>query len=155
MKIHSDSLDALDVRKAATLAGVGFTRFNLQGSRSRAQGFDVILTGNSGRRQNMGGADEAATWDEWGIFLGHLHRLDPDLKTPYYSGADHYVWVTGGRFTPEFTPADGHKRHKWEFTGIGVTGSYSVFECGGKNGCGAIQRSLRGQTWDEFEAMHG
>jgi len=154
MRIHSDSVDALEMRKAARLAGVGFTRFDLKGSRSRAAAFDVILTGNSGRRQNMGGEDEAAAWDEWGIFLGHLHRLDPDLKTPYYHGEAHYTWATGGRFTPDFTPADVHTRHLWEFSGIGVTGSYSVFECGGRNACGAIMRSLRGQTWEEFVAAN-
>ena len=152
MRIHSDTVDTLEMRKAARLAGVGFTRFDLKGSRSRAAAFDVILTGTSGRRQNFGGEDEAATWDEWGIFLGHLHRLDPNLKTPYYAGEDHYTWATGGRFTPDFTPLSQHQRHKWEFSGIGVTGSYSVFECGGKNGCGTIMRHLRGQTWAEFVA---
>lgn len=154
MKLHSDTLDTLEVRKAATLAGVGFTRLSLHGSRSRAQRFDVILTGNSGRRQNMGGPDEAASWDEWGIFLGHLHRLDPNLKSDYYHGEDHYIWATGGRFTPDFTPLAQHTRHRWEFSGIGVTGSYSVFECGGKHPCGAIMRSLRGQTWEDFTAAN-
>ena len=150
MRIHSNTLNRLEVRKAATLAGVDFTRLTEHGSRSRAGAFDVILTGNSGRRQNMGGPDEAASWDEWGIFLGHLHRLDPDLKTPYYHGEEHYVWATGGRFTPEFTPSQCHRRHRWDFAGIGVTGSYSVFECGGKHPCGAIMRSMRGQTWEDF-----
>jgi hypothetical protein len=155
MRIHSDSIEELEVRKAARLAGVGFTRLSLHGSRSRAAAFDVILTGNSGRRQNMGGPDEAATWDEWGIVLGHLHRLDPNLKTPYYHGEEHYVWATGGRFTPDFTPASQHIRHRWEFAGIGVTGSYSVFECAaGRNPCGAIMRSLRGEKWEEFTARN-
>jgi hypothetical protein len=150
MRIHSDSIDELEVRKAARLAGVGFTRLSLHGSRSRAAAFDVKLTGSAGRRQNFGGDDEAASWDEHGIFLGHLHRLDPNLKTPYYEGGEHYVWATGGRFTVDFTPAMQHRRHRWEFSGDSVTGSYSVFECGGRNACGAIMRSLRGATWADL-----
>ena len=140
MKIHSDSVESLDIRKAATLAAVDFTRFDLKGSRSRAQGFDILLTGNSGRRQN-GGADEAASWDQWGIFLGHLYRLDPNLKTPYYIDGDHFVWVTGNRFTPDFTPGDCHRRHRWGMGHPAITGTYSVAECEeGKDPCGAVQR---------------
>jgi hypothetical protein len=154
MLLHTDTIDTLEVRKAARLAGVNFTRLELKGSRSRDHKFDLILTGTSGRRQNMGGPDEAARWDEWGIFLGHLFRLDPLMWSPYYADAEHYTWATGGRFTPDFGPGDTHKRHPWEFSGIGVTGSYSVFECGGKNPCGAIMRSLRGQTWAEFQAAN-
>jgi hypothetical protein len=143
MRIHSDSIETLDIRKAATLAAVDFTRFDLKGSRSRAQAFDVILSGNSGRQQN-GGGDEAASWDQWGIFLGHLHRLDPNLKTPYYQGADHFVWVTAGRFTPEFSPGDCHRQHKWGMNLASATGSYYVTECDrGKDPCGAVQRWMR------------
>jgi hypothetical protein len=140
MRIHSDSLDTLEVRKAARLAGVGFTRFDLKGSRSRENAWDVILTGDSGRRQN-GGEDEAASWDQWGIFLGHLFRLDSDLKTPYYGSADEFIWKTGGRFTPDFTPADCHRNHKWGWGQPNVTHRYSVATCDrGSDPCGAIQR---------------
>jgi len=159
MRIHSDSIDSLEIRKAARLAGADFTRFSLHGSRSRAQAFDVILTGHSNRRQN-GGEDEAASWDQWGIFLGHLYRLDPNLKTPYYVDAEHFVWVTGGRFTPEFTPADCHVNHKFGLGRPAVTGRYSVATCErGKAPCGAIQRWLIGghgrpmaEQWAEFTA---
>ena len=65
LRIHSDSIDSLEIRKAARLAGADFTRFSLHGSRSRAQAFDIILTGHSNRRQN-GGPDEAASYvSEW------------------------------------------------------------------------------------------
>jgi len=142
MKIHSDSIESLDIRKAARFAAVGFTRFDLAGSRSREQAFDILLTGDSGRRQN-GGQDEAASWDQWGIFLGHLYRLDPNLKTPYYGSDEHFVWATGGRFTPDFTAVDCHRQHKWGFGLQSVTGAYSVAECEGNTrheGCGAVQR---------------
>lgn len=154
MKLHSDSLEELDVRKAASLAGVGFTSLSLHGSRSRAARFDVILTGSSGRRQNMGGPDEAATWDEWGIFLGHLHRLDPDLKSEYYQGREHYEWSTGFRFDPDFTPAQQHRIHKWEFLNVSSLTGASIFECYLKNGtgCGAMMQRLNGTAWADIPA---
>lgn len=150
MRIHSDSIEELDVRKAARLAGASFLRLDTKGSRSRAGAFDVILSG-SGVHKSQGGYgmvtdEQAATWDEWGIVLGHLYRLDPNLKTPYYADADHFVWMTGGRFTSEFTPAQQHRTHRWHHSGDSVTGSYSVRECK----CGAVQRWLHRQTWDEF-----
>jgi len=157
MRIHSDSIDELEVRKAARLAGISFTRLDLSGSRTRETAFDVILTGSSPRRQN-GGEDMAATWDEWGMFLGTLFALDPAMvagpKHGGYECAEHFHWVTGGRFH-NFNLADNHvKGHNWHHSGESVTGSYHVAECGGKNGCGAIMRRLHRQTWAEFVAAN-
>ncbi len=149
MKIHTDALDSLEIRKAAQLAGVTFTRFSLQGSRSRAQGFDVILSGHSTRRQN-GGEDMAATWDQWGHFLGTLFDLDPQMTAGHYRDGEHFTWATGGRYQ-DFDIADEHLNHKWESTGMSVTGSYHVASCK----CGAIQRWLtHGIKWSEFVAQH-
>jgi len=148
MRIHSDSIESLEVRKAARLAGVQFTRFSLHGSRSREAAFDVILTGSSPRNQNFsrGDADKAATWDEWGHFLGTLFALDPAMVTPYYSCADDFHWQTGARFH-DFDLSTQHAAgHRWCYSGDSVTGSYSVHECK----CGAIRRFLHRQTWAEF-----
>jgi choline dehydrogenase-like flavoprotein len=150
MRIHSDTLDGLELRKAANLAGVNFTRLSLHGSRKREAAFDVILTGDSPRRQN-GGEDMAATWDQWGIFLGALFATDADMVTPYYANAEHFHWVTGDRFK-NFDRAEDHvKGHKWRFAGDSVSGSYSVQECQ----CGAINRWLNVATWAEFTALNG
>jgi hypothetical protein len=143
MRIHSNSLDSLEIRKAAGIAGVNFTRFSLHGSRSHEAAFDVILTGSSTRHQN-GGPDKAATWDEWGCFLGTLYRVDPEMKTPYYSGADEFHWKTNGRFAaPDMHGSDfarGHQ-HRWEFSGQAATGAYTVHECSrGRTACFAVQR---------------
>src|SRR4051812_26287311 len=159
MLLHTDTLDTLELRKAARLAGVGFTRLDLKGSRSRDHKFDVILTGSGGRGQGFRrDGDPAASWDEWGIWLGHLFRLDERavVRGMYdYLDGEHFTWATGGRFTPDFTWALQHTRHRWEFSGIGVTGSYSVFECSkGPAPCGAIMRQLRGQSWQEFTAAN-
>lgn len=139
MRIHSNSLDALEIRKAARIANVDFTRFSLHGSRSHEAAFDVILTGASSRRQN-GGPHKAATWDQWGIFLGTLFSVDAEMVTPYYGSADEFHWVTANRFR-EITPADyvlGHN-HRWEYAGQVVTGAYSVHECKSPD-CLAVQR---------------
>jgi hypothetical protein len=151
MRMHSDFIEDLDVRKAARAAGVDFTRFDLKGSRTRDHAFDVILTGSSSRRQN-GGSDYAATWDEWGVFLGTLFALDPRMvTTPYESGA-HFDWSTGGQYRDGASP-DRHKNHKWEWFGSSATGNYHAHECQ----CGAIRRFLAHngfKTFAEFEAAH-
>jgi hypothetical protein len=151
MKIHSDALDTTEIRKAARRAGVSFTRFDLGNSRSRAQRFDIILTGSSSRRQNFGGEDMAATWDEWGIFLGILFALDPQARSDHYESLDHFTWATGGRFADgSLTRLTQHATHRWEHSGAVVTNSYYVSECQ----CGAIRRFLRGRTWAEFVAAN-
>jgi len=153
MRIHSDFIEDLDVRKAARRASVDFTRFDLKGSRSRDHAFDVILTGSSSRNQNMGGPDKAATWDEWGIFLGTLFALDPAMVTPYYESADHFDWATGGRYRDGVLRGEAHQNHKWEWTGSSAGGNYFVHECQ----CGAIRRFLAHngfKTWAEFVAAH-
>ncbi len=155
MRIHTDAITELEARKAARLAGVGFTRFGLHGSRSRDHAFDVILTGSSNRRQNTRGAtdDMAATWDEWGIWLGILFNLDPAMTIPAaYESAEHFHWATGGRYKAgNLRPSTAHANHKWEWTGQSATGSYSVHECE----CGAIRRFIghgKFRTFAEFQA---
>jgi len=150
MRIHSDFTETLDLQKAAHVADVAFTRLGLHGSRSRAQAYDVILTGSSSRNQNMGGTDKAATWDEWGIFLGVLFGLDPHMVTPYYADADHFDWATGGRYRDGVLRGTEHKNHKWEYAGQSAGRGYSVHECQ----CGAIRRFLLSDTWAEFVARN-
>jgi hypothetical protein len=143
MRIHSDTLTRQDITDALAAAGPGVTADDIRrkGSRSRAQSWDVYLFGTSSHRPNARdyAADEyAATWDEWGMVLGHLFRVDPNATVPgVYADGEHFRWVTGGRFDT-LTPADGHRRHRWEFSGDSVTGSYSVQRCE----CGAVNRWL-------------
>jgi hypothetical protein len=150
MKIHSDALDELEIRKAARRAGVYFTKFEIGNSRSREQRFDIILTGSSPRRQNFGD-DMAATWDEWGIFLGILFDLDPQAHSERYESLDHFTWATGGRYADgSLTPLLQHATHRWQHSDVVVTNTYYVSECK----CGAIRRFLRSRTWAEFVAVN-
>lgn len=140
MHLHSDFLIHSDLNRARRIAGVGFTRLEEKGSRSRDRQFDIILTGSSPRNQNMGGPDKAATWDEWGIFLGVLFNIDPAAHTAKhgYESGPHFHWSTGNRFAHPLTPKARHGQHHWEWAGHTATGSYTVHECE----CGALMRRM-------------
>ena len=142
VRLHSSFLETSDLRRAARVAGVGFTRLNLKGSRSRDHAFDFILTGHSPRRQNFGGEDYAATYDEWGVLLGVLFDLDPTAVVPgVYQSGEHFHWATTDRYR-EGMPADTHPQHKWEWAGDVVTGSYRMHHC---TKCSATLRYLLGK----------
>ena len=71
------------------------------------------------RRPNGGqsgaGSGYAATWDQWGVFLGHIYRVDPDAKSWAYRDADDFHTQTDWRFDEQGMPNDAHGDHKWEF----------------------------------------
>lgn len=95
------------LRTAAKLAGVGFDRYTKYGSRSHDCAYDVILSGESGRRTNQRWGfqeegTEAATWDQRGIFLAVVFEADPSAKTPYYKDAADFHRQTGNRFRREW-----------------------------------------------------
>lgn len=129
MRIHSNRLTADDVRRAAAVARVSFTRYSEGVSRSHTRYFDVILTGESRRHQN-GGPDMAATWDQWGVFLAYLYHADRDMvcgtvKSPVYSGRDDFDYKTDYRFDYEgnmnltgWWPTDAHGDHTFRFSGV-------------------------------------
>jgi hypothetical protein len=112
MRIHT-SLEMAEIQRAASKARVGFTSISQHGSRSHERAFEVILTGSSRRRQNQGN-DYAATWDEWGIFLGHIFDLDPDAKCWAYKDATDFNFQTNRRFDYGEIPTDMHGDHKFE-----------------------------------------
>lgn len=111
MRLHTNNLTPEDLQRAATVARVDL-EFTTHGSRSAARAFNVTLTGESKHRQNMGGAGYAATWDQWGVFLGALYDLDDTMTCWAYSGMADFDYKTGGRFS-EGWPADAHGDHRW------------------------------------------
>lgn len=128
MRLHTDVLTRDDILNAAKGGTIAFDRLTEHGSRSHARAFEVKLTG-SGTHTNSGryGAntwEQAATWDEWGIFLGRLYEIDRNLlvgsaKNPIYEGWDDFHWQTGERFLPVaeggITWVGQHKtRHAWK-----------------------------------------
>lgn len=124
MRLHTDVLTEQDIRDAAKGGTIAFDRLTEHGSRSHKRAFEVKLTG-SGTHTNSGryGAntwEQAATWDEWGIFLGNLYEKDPDMLVgsagnPIYSDSGDFDWKTENRFGENSITWDQqHKRHRWE-----------------------------------------
>lgn len=147
MKLHTDSVTSADIVRAADKAGTDFEVLESAGTRTRKSAFSVKLLGSSPHRPNSGyrGGDSdahAASWDEWGIFLGALYALDADMVVAGgngYQSAAHFHWMTGYRFLG-LSHADQHRRHKWEADGD--QGGYYQQSCA----CGAILRRLAGTT---------
>lgn len=146
MKLHSNTLTTDDIRASASLAGCGVERLTEHGSRSRDHAHDVILSG-AGRTAQSGGFN-GASWDQWGIVLESLYRIDDTLLIPsIYWDHDHFRWVTSARFDT-LTFVQAHHLHRWVPEGLAVTGTYYVNRC---KGCGTVQRSLaRGHRWEDI-----
>lgn len=123
MRIHTslNYAEALACRPESAY----FTKLEEHGSRSRERAFEVILTGSSHRKQNTRDhyrADQAATWDEWGVFFGRLFNADPDATCYAYDGQDDFNWKTGDRFAEGEMPEDTHAQHRFEYVGQLATG---------------------------------
>lgn len=110
MRIHTDTLNVIDLFEAARIARADVT-YTAQGSKSRDYSFDVHLTGESRRRPNSGkrgagwSSEHAATWDQWGVFFAVLFDRDPAMfcgtaKRPTYRDRSHFHWCTDDRFRP-------------------------------------------------------
>jgi hypothetical protein len=148
MKLHTDKLTDDDVYTACGMAGPDVdAEVTEAGSRIRDHALIVYLSGTSPRASAHDSHDSAATWDEWGMVLAELFAGDPDMTIPkVYDDAEHFRWSTGNRFDT-LTPAYQHPRHRWEYSGESVTGSYHVHTCD----CGALRRYLsNGVSWSEF-----
>lgn len=140
MRIHT-SLTEGDVRMCLP-SGVSFEVLTEHGSKTHERAFEVQLSGpyGRGRYTNTGtrgaGYVKAATWDEWGILLGRLFRLDENArvgslgKNTIYADARDFRYRTGQRFTARFDVNDQHAYHKW------INWNYGTAECK----CGAVQR---------------
>ena len=103
MKLHSDSLTVSDIREALATArrkgnvtgGIKLLTLDQQGSRSRANGFEVRLgsdyaDGIHKRKTNDNTGNYAATWAEWGWFIVELFMLDNDLTFGQYKSLEDF-----------------------------------------------------------------
>lgn len=128
MRLHTNTLTERDIYEAVADMDNVFVQVTRHGSRQRDHAFEVYLTGNSPHRPNRAfDSDEhAATWDEWGLFLARLFRIDPTMTSRYYADEAEFNYRTGWRFTDEHTLVM-HRKHKWEF--VGMPGE-NYCECG-------------------------
>jgi hypothetical protein len=110
MKLHTDNILSGDLYAAAREAGVMIESTARVGSRSHDHGFEIYLSGSSSRMSN-GRDHKAATWDEWGVFMAALYRLDTNAmwgsKAWGYEGQSDFNMQTQYRFT-EGMPTDTH-----------------------------------------------
>lgn len=132
MRIHT-SLTYRQMWEVAKASGAPIDLEVLQeyGSRTHERAFEVGLSGSGGRpnsgKYGAGGDYQAATWDEWGAFLGALYDADINarcggsVRRPVYRDAEHFHFKTGSRFRLRFDvaggtnylPIDTHPRHQW------------------------------------------
>lgn len=135
MRIHTDTLTEREIRAAAA-------RFNLypevltkHGSRKRDHAFEVQLSGSSSRKAQSGEWN-AATWDEWGAFIGYLFSLDSEATMSYYESAEAFHRYTCNRFQSGMLPADTHNQHRWvyDFSNSRPFSGIKVMHC---NSCSA------------------
>lgn len=124
MRIHTDTLTRQDVVSAAHAARATWD-ISEYASRSHERAFEVKLRGESNRRPNFYDGDGlyAATWDQWGVFFGHLYRLDPRMvagsaKRPAYAHAEHFHARTSHRFALAGFPVDYHGDHTFRYAGV-------------------------------------
>lgn len=100
-----------------------------------ARTFDVILPGSGPRRsQWRDQVVQAATWDEWGIFMARLFDHEPTMRIGPYRDRDHFRWSTDDRYD-DLTPAGQHKSHRWRYARR--DDHTQVQEC---TGCTAVRR---------------
>lgn len=136
MKIHSNTLTVTDIARATKSHGMRgvYDTTSTKGSRSRKRAFDVKLTGTSNRLQNPGtgsrNVENAATFDEWGMFIDFLFLLDEDAIIGKYKGYEHFKACTLGRYE-SLTQPYAHGNHKWKPIGNGLdqcTGCEAQFD---------------------------
>lgn len=157
MRIHT-KLTFGDLQDANKASRTYMARNTKSGSRTRDHKFDVILSGSSSRHMNSGqygaldiGDGMAATWDEWGIFLGTLFARDPFMHCWAYMGAEDFNQQTGDRFRyaapngiaeaeaylASITWANQCPNHKWKHD---WSDPYEKVSCSTCQKCGATRQ---------------
>lgn len=127
MRIHLNlgpSIARATIYSAAANAGVYLERYERHGSRTHTCAVEVILSGDSPHRINSPefGHENAASWDQWGIFLAVIYAADPSARSWAYSSDEDFHRQTGGRFNPGYPghvdsqrhPEYRRTSHRWE-----------------------------------------
>lgn len=149
MRLHTDLIDASHIERAARVAGVE-ARWTAHGSRQADHAFEVVLEGSGRTGGQWGNAGQAATWDEWGMFLAELYKVDCHMVAGPYKGADPesyegFHFLTDGRYR-DLVPQLQHKQHRWIYVSViqtycfvpGRVAAYVEHECK----CGARRRRV-------------
>ena len=110
MKIYSNTLTMHDLFAAAERTGVGIVGLEeIRRPRVRASGWKVYLTGSSSYRSQATGIP-AATWDEHGIWMSELYKLDREARIAHYKSLDEFISWT--RHMRDHASNDGKRMPK-------------------------------------------
>lgn len=124
MRIHVNNVTETDLRNILTgsdlLRGVKFLQLTPHVSRTHERAFEVRLTGSSHHR-TMKGEHEAATWDEWGVFINEVFNLDPTAKAGDYKTQIQFDQYTVFRFDEIRDRSEMCTQHKWGRFSFGYT----------------------------------
>lgn len=106
MKLYSDKLRRQDLYFYLP-DGVDADIQEIPNTRIRARGWIVHLEGMSERHRRAtnsgnygGGGHKAATWDDWGVWMYELFKIDPDARIGNYDGLQDFL-----KQTREYQPA--------------------------------------------------
>lgn len=122
MRLHTDIVTREDVIAATEgLTGVSAIVTERR-SKTHARGIEMVLEGNGTRAGYATKSVQSATWDEYGVVLGRLFEIDPnmrvgDAKHPTYDGRYDFSLVTNDRYEGGRIPDDMHVKHLWEWRG--------------------------------------
>lgn len=104
MKIYSHTLTAQDVHHAVN--GIDHVWIDDSGvrcftARDGRKGFEVYLEGYGDRHTRARNLREgkAATWDDWGVFIERLFKIDPNAQIAHYNGRSNFIETTS-RYQP-------------------------------------------------------
>lgn len=154
MRLHSDHVTLDHLYDAVRpLRHVAIGRVTEHGSRQRDHAFEVVLAGTGIYGGAYGSFEgNVATWDEWGMFLAALYRIDVAMIAgpyphDYPNVYESFSWATGGRYDHGvLLSREIHARHRWTFVGQyatysfvpGTVAAYSEQACR----CGAVRRHV-------------
>jgi len=107
MKIHSDRIQYRDIFNAVphgcylvetySKLSNAFALIHYVGSHKRDHAYIVRLSGSSPYTMAKL-ADKSATWDEWGIFIDALFKVDPDAIIGEYASRCDFLVKTRDEF---------------------------------------------------------
>lgn len=124
MRLHTDVLTREQIETIVAETGqgiIGIGGLTEHRSRTADHAFELRLSGTSITGGAYGTASyTTATWDEWGIILDKLYRIDPNMvvgpsfERAIYEDRRHFQRVTYWRYDT-LTLEERCPRHKWDW----------------------------------------
>ena len=106
MIVRSNVISMADIGAAVRAAGSAVTfqdTYSREGwfvpvrefkPRRYERGFEFFLAGSSTYRAQHDREEFAATYDEWGIVIAELYKIDPDAEIAWYDNARDFITKT-------------------------------------------------------------